>query len=783
MDHSARTNTLSSLPHKVLFAVVALLLSFLVPQSVAAQRVTGTVADERGQAVEAAEIVLLTADSTYIGTATTLADGTFAIDAAGSAGGHILVVSALGFDKAVLTTRDTIIGTVTLHSDTRVISTVVVKADRLQRNAAGYAMNVSGSGLEDCEQMKDLLEFLPCMTVRDGQVQLLGRAPVIYVNGIRVTSQEELAAVRPSRVERVEVDYLSVGEGVTNKGGVIRITTKRERDGAYSGYLYETVDLAPSYGLASDRPTFGLDASMGRWALNYWAYYDHRKFYGDSETDTRLDDGTLTRSDSRIHSWAHNFNNRLNLSCRLSDRATIAFSDFVGNTDIRRRQHNSVVSAVAGTGPDGGEAMTAPQDDYLHGPDSRFTQQAVAKYTLLTDTLGSALEVTADHLYTSARRTQREDLDGTRLTERRTGEATHMARVQPNYTLKFSNGGELQAGADYQYTHFADVRTAPRVTMEGHTPSLYANYTRQARRVGLTVGLTAQHTAMRINTAGTRDKRDNDFLCPQASLMWLVAPERGTMLMLTYQRGIEDMPYSVLSSYRDFETPVHYSTGNTALRTPSNHQATLRLDLDSHVALTVLYYRINGSIIFTHETDPDDARLTRSRPENAHYEQLAALQAEASYDHAKWWKARYQLTLSQQRASTRLYTTTGKVLAQADWANTLRFTPTFGGSLSAHWESGTSLQDMSWRPVGNIDAGLWTTLCRRRLRLSVQSTIWARGRKSVTSGDGYTERYANTTNRTRFSVSVLWQFAGKRGVRQGSQAESTQQYKQIEEKK
>ena len=69
------------------------------------------------------------------------------------------------------------------------------------------------------------------------------------------------------------------------------------------------------------------------------------------------------------------------------------------------------------------------------------------------------------------------------------------------------------------------------------------------------------------------------------------------------------------------------------------------------------------------------------------------------------------------------------------------------------------------------------------IRLSLQSTIWAKGRKSRTEGDGYTSYYHNATKPTSFTLSLTWNFAGGKKVRQRAEAESIQQYNKIEEKK
>ena len=70
------------------------------------------------------------------------------------------------------------------------------------------------------------------------------------------------------------------------------------------------------------------------------------------------------------------------------------------------------------------------------------------------------------------------------------------------------------------------------------------------------------------------------------------------------------------------------------------------------------------------------------------------------------------------------------------------------------------------RPVGNVNASLWKSFYNDRLRLSLQSNIWAKGRKSRTEGEGYTSFYHNATRPTSFTFSLTWSFSGGKNVRQ-----------------
>ena len=303
------------------------------------------------------------------------------------------------------------------------------------------------------------------------------------MNGIKINSQDELAALLPKNIENIEVDYLAVGEGATTKGGVIRITTKKQKDGGYSGYLGLKAGAMVAYGYNSSSPTFVFDASIGKWTFNYYAVNQHQQLIEDAKYNYLYNSGLQTNSISETRSWLNNFGNRLNISYGINDKSTLAISEYVGNITIKNKQ-NSVVETILGN-----DENPVESNAIIHGPESQFVQQ------------------------------------------------------------------------------------------------------------------------------------------------------------------------------------------------------------------------------------------------------------------------------------------------------TVNFTSTLGGLLNAYWETATSFENYYWQPVGNVNASLWKSFCDDKLKLSLQSTVWAKGRKSRTEGAGYTSYYHNATKPTSFTLSLTWNFSGGKKVRQRAEAESIQQYNKIEEKK
>lgn len=743
--------------------ILFMLLAFVY--NVLAQDIKGKVEDSGKHPVPHATVVLFqTADSAFVAGTTTQEDGSFTIQQVSSKMPLSLKVSSLGYKSVLKTLVNNQVGTILLEEDSKMLGSVTVTGNRIVNNANGYSLQLQNTGLEKSNTTLDVFAFLPGMSVENKKINLMGKQPIIYVNGVKIISQDELAALSPRRIEKIDVSYFSVGEGANEAGGTIKITTKKEVDGGFSGYLQESVSEMAKYGHVYDSPILVFNASIGRLSMNYYAVYSHQKLFEDAKYRYKYDSGDDLTYISRTRSWSNSFTNRLNLSYELSKKSTIALSEYIGNTDTRNRQYNDNI--------------------YIHGPQYDFTQQTVAKYTLVTDGKGSNFEVTADYLGNKQRQTQYEAFaTGENTSSSHVGKKTNMYRIAPKFVEKTANGSELNFGLDYQYIHSSDETEGQQNEMKGYIPSAYVNYSGSMKNFMYAIGLTWQYNHMDVNSNDAKSSYSDNYLCPQANLMWMLNAKKGTMLALMYQRSVDNMPYSVLSAYRNYSTPNHYTTGNTSLRTPSDHQLMLRFALDRHLAFSLMFDRIKDDIYFAHGVDEQDPNITWSKPENANYNQLMGARVEYTISPVKWWKTKLQSAIIKLRFSSPEQIVNGKCCGKFWFNNNFNFSQTFGADFKAYWETGTSFENYSWRPVGNVAASLWKTACKDQLRFAFNSTIWARGRKTRTLGEGYTSFYANTTKCTSFDFTVTWYFKGGKTVKQRSDAESIQAFKTITEKK
>lgn len=75
-----------------------------------------------------------------------------------------------------------------MQENAQMLDMVTVTGSRVINNARGYSIRPKGSGLENCTTPQEMFAFLPGMNVSEDKIMLLDKPPVIYVNGVKITS-------------------------------------------------------------------------------------------------------------------------------------------------------------------------------------------------------------------------------------------------------------------------------------------------------------------------------------------------------------------------------------------------------------------------------------------------------------------------------------------------------------------------------------------------------------------------------------------------------------------
>ena len=202
---------------------------------------TGKVVDENGNPVAYANVAVLSkADSTVVCGTVTAEDGTFNIITSETDG--IMMIAMLGYQTIYIIPVDG--ATITLYEDSTMLEGAVATAimPKVKLTGEGLETSVKGSVLENAGTANDVLAKTPGIMKGQNGLEVIGKgAPLVYINGHKVTDAGELARLQSNEIKSVEV--------ITNPGAqydatvrsVVRIRTIR-RQGEGFGFSVNASD-------------------------------------------------------------------------------------------------------------------------------------------------------------------------------------------------------------------------------------------------------------------------------------------------------------------------------------------------------------------------------------------------------------------------------------------------------------------------------------------------------------------------------------------------------------
>lgn len=211
------------------FIKAFLLIGIILPVGLSAQTVTGKLIDENSKPLSYANVVLLSLpDSVFVSGTISGEDGSFTLEATSE--NQIVQISFLGYKTVYKPINPANIGIVQLVSDTQVLGNVVVKANLPVTRIKGDAMvtGVAGTALEKAGTAEQMLDKIPNVTSKNGEINVFGRGtPEIYVNGRKLLDNSELDRLSAENIKSVEVVNNPGARYGANVTSVIRIITKK----------------------------------------------------------------------------------------------------------------------------------------------------------------------------------------------------------------------------------------------------------------------------------------------------------------------------------------------------------------------------------------------------------------------------------------------------------------------------------------------------------------------------------------------------------------------------
>ena len=596
----------------------------LAAQLAAAQTVTGRVVDGGGQPLPYSNVVALSLpDSAFVSGVMTRDDGTFNLDTKGE--GRLIRFSSLGY-KTFYADRRGDMGTVSLEAVTQVLGEVVVKSDlpKTRLKGEGMVTGVSGTILEHAGTIERLLDRIPNVSARNGEIEVFGRGtPEMYINGRKVRDKSELDRLSADNIKDVEV--------ITNPGAcydasvtsVIRITTKKAVGEGFSldnrlfGELNDYGYLVGEDNLNMNYRTGGLDVGATLRASK-WASPDPKT----------LEQVTHLENTWRQHSELDQVYKNENLYARLAVSYMFNQDHSVGiSASYRRQPWNKPRGWMESTLTQDGTLTEQLRSDYTASVQAT-TLQGNAYYTGKIGKWG--IDFNTDWMYTKSNSMMNTVEDYTE-----TGQTTEHNDVTTNNVPR-SNliasklvlstplfGGSLSFGGEYSYSVRKSVYTVlpkgiiddDRSRTEEGLATAFVEYSRQFGPVSAQVGLRYENVDFDYYEDGKRIAEQSKAYGDWFPSVALSAMFGKLGLQLGYSADIQRPYYDQLRSNINYDNRYTYEGGNPFLQPTKSHNANFAASY-KWLMFSLGYSHIIDPIIQHSETYNDDPAVALFRQVN-----------------------------------------------------------------------------------------------------------------------------------------------------------------------
>lgn len=291
------------------FITLLILLITIASASIAQVKISGTIVDtDTHDAIEFANIALLTQDSIFVAGASSNTKGDFAFNNI-SDGEYILSATYVGYLKSYVSinnlNKSIDLGDISLKSSDIALKDVTVTANAIIQKSDRKVIIPSDAQIKASNSGITLLRNLQLSRIivnpLDNTVSIPGDQPVqLRINGVEVTIAE-IVAIQPTDIIRIEYhDDPSMRYG--NAGAVIDyITRRRESGGSLSARLanvpFQNMGWGENFASAKvnhKKSEFGINAYWSKRDIK-WTRENKETFVFPDKTLNRIEEGQPTK--------------------------------------------------------------------------------------------------------------------------------------------------------------------------------------------------------------------------------------------------------------------------------------------------------------------------------------------------------------------------------------------------------------------------------------------------------------------------------------------------------
>lgn len=611
--------------------------------------------DAQGQPLAYSNVVALALpDSSFVSGVMTDADGTFAF--VPPQNGSLLRVSSVGY-KTVYVERKACVGTVVLAAESRMLGEVVVRSGLPTTRLKGEGMvtGVSGTVLENAGTLERLLDRIPNVSARKGEIVVFGRGkPEIYINGRKMRDESEMDRLASDNIKEVEV--------ITNPGArydasvtsVIRITTKKAvgegfgLDNRLYGELNDYGYLVGGDRLNMSYRRGGLDIDLSLRAAKKVTPDPKENELATYLEDTWNQDLVIGQVGKRedyyarlAASYMFDGNHSAGVSIRFNSLPWYRGSGYMNSTLTRN-----------------GEPVETLRSDYIYSRNETGVQGnayyvgKIGGFTIdfNTDWMWGAENVdmnTVEDYAETGHGNGHNDVD-TRTENRNMLVASKLVVTAPLF------GGTVSFGGEYSYSERKTLYSVlpkgiigdDKSRIEEGMATAFLEYSRQFGWLGVQAGLRYENVDFDyydngVYVAGQSKAYGNLF--PSLALS---AKSGKTEFQLCYSAGIHRPGYNQLRSSIHYDNRYIYEGGNPFLKPSRTHDVNFTVSY-KWLMFSAVYSRMIDPIIQTCETYDDDPAVALFKQVNGRaYDKVAA--SVNIRPSVGWWHPSFMLGVRKQ---------------------------------------------------------------------------------------------------------------------------------------
>ena len=604
----------------------------------------GKVVDEKGEPVAYANVAVLSkADSTVVCGVTTEEDGTFNIITKETDG--IMMVAMLGYKTQYLAPVDGAV--ICLVEDSSMLQSALATAvmPKTKITGEGLQTGVRGSVLENVGTANDVLAKTPGIIKNQDGLQVIGKgAPLVYINGRKVTDASELDRLQSNEIQSVEV--------ITNPGAqydatvkaVVRIKTIR-RQGDGFGFNFNASDAQSLRWDKGNRQSGAVNANYRTGGLDFFGGINYignaMQQISDAETASFfVKDGKVNSIKNIGAIKGEGFEGELSGNAGVNWQ--MADNHFIGGKlewgrDLYGYESTTITSDVYENDVLV-DRLTTVTDDKIGSPAPGNLGANIYYNGLIGGKLGVDVNVDyfGNHKAAESAATETSDMTADANPTATTANKASMYATKAvlSYPIWM---GQLQAGTEETFTRRWDVYQIQGVSIPASSALVsednyagFASYGFYLPQIGqLSAGVRYEyvHYSYQDQKDPSQDiVKDYGNWFPTFSYAGIVGP---VQMMLSYSAKTQRPKYSQLTSAIRYNSRYIFQGGNAGLQPQISHNIGLTA-VWNYVTLMLNYTRTNDAIMtwsapYVKEGLYDGIVLVRPENIDTPYRNLTAL--------------------------------------------------------------------------------------------------------------------------------------------------------------